>query len=252
MSFPVWIPIGPWKLHPHPAFEALAYVLAFRLFLRIRKRRGDIVAETTRVVLLAAAAVGAVAGAKLLAWLERPAELVEHLGDPKWLLGGKSVVGAFLGGELAVEIVKRRLGERRRTGDLFALPMALGLAVGRIGCFLSGLHDHTHGVATGLPWGVDFGDGVRRHPAQLYEILVLIAIAWLVRRRERAGAREGDLFRLFMVLYLAWRFAIEWLKPEPRPYLGLSGIQAACVLGLLYHAGDVRRLFFERKAGAHG
>ena len=55
------------------------------------------------------------------------------------------------------------------TGDLLALPLVLGIAIGRIGCFLSGLEDQSYGVATALPWGVDFGDGVARHPTQLYE-----------------------------------------------------------------------------------
>ncbi len=60
--------------------------------------------------------------------------------------------------------------------------------------------------------------------------------------------REGDLFRGFMILYLGFRLALEGIKPNPAPYLGLSGIQVACVGALLYYARDVRRIFFASPA----
>jgi prolipoprotein diacylglyceryltransferase len=157
-----------------------------------------------------------------------------------------------------VEIVKKIVGLRERTGDLFVLPLALGMGIGRIGCFLTGLSDHTYGIATSLPWGVDFGDGVRRHPTQLYEMVFLFVwggILWMVWNRfgpvatPRAdnanpsrcdGAerrmRRGDLFRIFMVGYLAMRLAIEFIKPTWKPYLGLSAIQLACIGGIIVAA----------------
>ena len=70
------------------------------------------------------------------------------------------MVGALLGGTVAVEWIKRRLGVTQRTGDLFAIPMCVAIAIGRLGCFFSGLGDHTFGSPTNLPWGVDFGDGI--------------------------------------------------------------------------------------------
>jgi prolipoprotein diacylglyceryltransferase len=121
------------------------------------------------------------------------------------------------------------------------------MAVGRVGCFLAGLPDHTYGVATNLPWGVDFGDGIRRHPTQLYEIVMLGLLAlWAVRSKARiaTGPLEiGDLFRGFMVGYAAFRLVIDVIKPEQRPYLGMSGIQLACLLMLVYYVRDLPRLF---------
>src|SRR5260221_11390397 len=73
-------------------------------------------------------------------------------------MSGKTIVGALIGGLIAVELAKHILGIKQRTGDLFAVPLCLGIAIGRIGCFLTGLEDHTSGVATSLPWGVNFGD----------------------------------------------------------------------------------------------
>lgn len=228
-------PVAHWVL------EVLAYGAGFRLFLALRKRRGDAIPETTRITVIAGAAVGAALGAKLLHAAVDPAATLASLGDPRLLLGGKTVVGGLLGGLAGVELVKKAVGESRSTGDLFVLPLCLAMAIGRVGCFLGGLADRTHGVATSLPWGVDFGDGVPRHPTQLYEIAVLGAIAvWASRRTP---VRSGDLFKGFLLAYLAWRFAIEFLKPEPRLYLGLSAIQVAALVGIALYARHARRVF---------
>lgn len=245
MHFPVVFHVGPYAVRAHTVFETLAYFTGFRTFLWLRGRWGDAIPVATRGSVVAAAAIGAVAGSKLLVWLEHPVETWAHRGDPAAWLAGKTIVGGLLGGLVAVEWMKRALGETRRTGDLFVLPLAVGIAIGRIGCFLDGLDDRTEGVATRLPWGVDFGDGLARHPATLYEIVALAAIAaWAIRARRRGAMREGDLFRGFMILYLAFRLALEAIKPNPAPYLGLSGIQVACVVALLYYGRDVRRVFF--------
>ena len=143
--------------------------------------------------------VGAALGSKLLAWVSDPARTVA----PRVLvlvLGGKSIVGGLVGGLLAVEWTKRRLGVTRRTGDLFAVPLAVGIAIGRIGCFLTGLDDHTYGLPTSLPWAVDFGDGVPRHPTQLYEIAFSgcwpVGLACLARRPAARATCSGVHGRL--------------------------------------------------------
>jgi prolipoprotein diacylglyceryltransferase len=181
-------------------------------------------------------------GSKLLALLDHPAEALERIRSLTVLVGGKSIVGGLLGGLVAVELAKPRLGLRASTGDLYALPLCLAIAIGRVGCFLTGLEDQTHGVATALPWGVDFGDGVVRHPTQLYEIGVLALLAAVLVRRRAALHRPGDVFRLFMVSYLGWRLGVEFIKPEHPLWLGLTAIQLACVAGLVYYARDLPRL----------
>lgn len=241
MTFPVDLPIGPWRIPAHPVFESLGYFLGFRAYLALRSRWSDPISTDTRWTVIAAAAVGALLGSRALAW-------AQHAMDPgmnaalAWS-SGKTIVGGLLGGQVAVEIAKRFARESRSTGDLFAAPLAVGIAVGRVGCFLAGLTDQTYGTATALPWGMDLGDGVRRHPAALYEIVALGAIAvWVLRARHDEARRDGDLFRGFMVFYLAFRVALEFVKPGPRPYLGLSAIQIASLAGLAYHAPHVPRL----------
>ncbi len=235
MSFPVGIPIGPWVVPAHVFFEMLAYLLGFRLYLWLRRRQGDPVDDGRRWSIVTAAAVGAVVGSRLLFWLEDPAATVGYLRQPAILFGGKTIVGALLGGWLAVEIVKRRIGIREATGDVFAVPLAVGIAIGRIGCFLSGLPDGTYGTATTLPWGVDLGDGVTRHPVALYESAFMLAMA-IVLQRSGPRLRRGESFKLFMASYLGFRIAVDTLKPGVSVALGLTVIQWACAAGLAYYA----------------
>ena len=90
---------------------------------------------------------------------------------------GFSMVGGIAGAIAAIEAFKRFTGVTGSTGIVFAAPFAATVAVGRIGCFFSGLDDFTYGTPTALPWGVDFGDGIHRHPVQLYESLAMAAMS---------------------------------------------------------------------------
>lgn len=92
------------------------------------------------------------------------------------MLQGKTVVGAMIGAVAGVELTKKVIGVKKSAGDAFVYPLILGTAIGRIGCFLTGLSDKTYGTPTTLPWGFDFGDGILRHPTQLYEITFLISV----------------------------------------------------------------------------
>jgi len=93
-------------------------------------------------------------------WIEDPQLTWRHLHDPAYLMGGKTIVGALVFGLISVELMKRYIGVRQSTGDLYAIPLALGIAIGRIGCFLTGLSDSTYGTPTRLPWAINFGDGI--------------------------------------------------------------------------------------------
>ena len=245
MEFPVYLPLGEWRLHPHPVFETLGYLVGFRLYLALRKRGGDVVDGRTRRFLVIAAICGAALGSKLLFWLIDPRVSVAHLHDPAYIMGGKTIVGALLGGLVCVEGTKKALGVTQRTGDLFVLPLCVGIAIGRVGCFLTGLEDDTYGIATTLPWGVDFGDGIARHPTQLYEIAALLGILLWVWGRARRRHASGDLFLGFLTLYLLWRLGIESWKPGVT-WLGLTSIQWACLLGLGFLAPRAWQVFFAR------
>ncbi|MGJ5203940.1 prolipoprotein diacylglyceryl transferase [Bradyrhizobium sp. HKCCYLR20261] len=136
-----------------------------------------------------------------------------------WLSGmaglARSVEGALAGGIVAVELYKWRHGIILRTGARFALPLAVGIAVGRVGCYVAGLDDFTYGTPTSLPWGHDFGDGVLRHPVQLYESLAMAAFAvlYIIAVFRRSGSIIANGFYLALLVYGLQRFAWEFLKP---------------------------------------
>ncbi|HEX3952244.1 MAG TPA: prolipoprotein diacylglyceryl transferase family protein, partial [Stellaceae bacterium] len=136
-----------------------------------------------------------------------------------WLTGidgiARSIEGAMAGAIVGIEVLKWRMGLKGSTGLRFVAPLAAAIVVGRFGCFFAGLDDMTYGTPTKLPWGVDFGDGIPRHPVQLYESAAmaafLIAFLLLMRRPSETIRRTG--FYAFVTVYAAQRFAWEFLKP---------------------------------------
>ena len=229
-------------------------MVAFGVYLALRRSFPDAIATPLRWAVVAAAVAGGAIGSKLLFWLEDPRLTWESLNHPEYLASGKTIVGGLVFGLIAVEWMKRYIGLRQSTGDLYAIPLAVGIAIGRVGCFLTGLSDHTYGIATSLPWGVNFGDGVSRHPTQLYEIVFLLGLIpvlyYVLKQAERRPMTDdrqparfipGDAFKVFMVAYLSFRLLCDFIKPYPRIFLGLGGIQWACVVVLLYYSPDVVR-----------
>ena len=110
------------------------------------------------------------------------------------------------------------------------------MIVGRIGCLFAGIEDNTYGVATTLPWGMDLGDGIPRHPTNIYEIFWLLVLGLaLVAIDRKWRPRPGMRFAFFMVGYLTFRFFVEFIKPDPVVLFKLSTIQWAALVGLCYY-----------------
>ena len=155
---------------------------------------------------------------------------------------GHSIAGAIAGGVVAVELYKWARGIGGSTGLPVVGPLALGIAIGRLGCFFAGLPDYTYGTPTHLPWGIDFGDGIQRHPVQLYEsgALLLFLAFWLraLVAREAAIIRNG--FYLFVAWYALQRFAWEFLKPYPAVAGPFNLFHLICVALFAYSIFMVR------------
>jgi phosphatidylglycerol:prolipoprotein diacylglycerol transferase len=160
-----------------------------------------------------AGVIGGMVGAKLL-WV------VEHSGEEPFVnlllsRGGMSWFGGFAGGILAGLVVM----QRRRLPKLAVLAaatpaLAIGHAIGRIGCFLVG---DDYGRPTDLPWGVAFPQGlpptsVHVHPTQLYEAIALVPLAWLLFRWRRQGRPDIFVLGAYLVLAGTIRFLIEFLR----------------------------------------
>ncbi len=129
--------------------------------------------------------------------------------------GGLSWFGGFLGGIGAgLWFLRRRRIPIMAALSAAAPALAIGHAVGRIGCFLVG---DDYGRPTDLPWGVAFPRGlpptaVPVHPTQLYETAGLAVIAWLLIRWRRDGLADAIVFGRYLLLAGALRFLIEFIR----------------------------------------
>ncbi len=204
-------------------FDAAAWASAAGLARALyRWRLGPVAATAAAKVgpgYFLALGLGAIIGGYLAG------SLVSMVGPAPTL--SHSIAGVIAGAVVAVEAYKAVRGIRGPTGGVFAGPLALGIAVGRWGCLFAGLPDRTYGAPTRLPWAVDLGDGVGRHPVQVYESLAmagfLAVYLWGLDRRAPWALRGG--FYLFCAWYGAQRFVWEFLKPYPRLPGGLDLFQ---------------------------
>lgn len=235
----------------HQLFEWAALAVGFQLY-RLQRRQagqGGVMASGSYAI-VTGCILGSAIGNKLVFWAEFP-----HLwqgGAGLWLTG-QSIVGGLLGGLIGVEAGKKIAGVSASTGDQFVLPIMAGTVVGRIGCFLAGLSDGTFGNPSSLPWAIDFGDGVPRHPTQLYEIAFVLAWGgFLLAFRQRWPARPGLAFKLYLSGYLLWRLFVDAIKPVPYDVgMGLSGIQLVCLLALVIYLPLVLRQAWPSKEKLH-
>ena len=234
LHFPVNIPIGKSFIPVHFICETLSYFIGYRLYAYLRKNREDRISTENRLLIFIGAAFGALIGSHLVGVLENPPLLIHF--NLLFLMGNKTIVGGMLGGLIGVELVKNKIGVTVSSGDLMVYPLILAMIIGRTGCFLAGLEDGTYGVGTNLPWGINFGDGVYRHPTNLYEILFWILLGFSLWVTEKNWAfADGAKFKIFLSSYLVFRFLIEFIKPDYFFSFGLSVIQLVCLGGILYY-----------------
>lgn len=121
--------------------------------------------------------------------------------------GGKTIIAGILIGWVAVEIAKWKMGIKRSTGDAFALALAAGESVGRIGCFVNPC---CIGKECDLPWAVQQADALR-HPSQLYHSALLFGV-FLILLPLRNSLPNGALFQLYLVLWGLARFIVEFFR----------------------------------------
>ncbi|MBX2873505.1 MAG: prolipoprotein diacylglyceryl transferase [Saprospiraceae bacterium] len=236
MEFPLIFRWGSLAVSAHFIFELLAFFIGFRYFLWLRNASGDHLPSSSRLTAFLGAAAGALLGSRLLGALEDPYLFFHPAGNWLYYFQSKTIIGALLGGLIGVELAKKIVGETRSSGDLFAFPLMLGMMIGRLGCFSMGVAEPTYGIASELPWAMDLGDGITRHPTALYEIMFLFSL-WLIlgNLKKRYTLQEGAIFKLFMVAYLLYRFSIAFIQPVKGWFGGLGTLQLACLLGLVYY-----------------
>jgi phosphatidylglycerol---prolipoprotein diacylglyceryl transferase len=124
--------------------------------------------------------------------------------------GGRDLVFGVGGGYAGVEVARRIAGLHAEVTDGAVVPTALGLAVGRLGCYVAGC---CAGTPSNAAWAHDFGDGVLRHPTQLYELAFHVAAALVFWQLARGERLERQRAAAYVVLYFAYRFATDFLRP---------------------------------------
>lgn len=229
------------KINIHLVLEYMAFIAGFRYYVLLRKKSQDPISGNNRLSIIIGAIFGALLFSRVFAFLENP---VDHTSQSLLvILNNKTIMGGLFGGLIGVELMKKFIGEQRSSGDLFTLPIILGIIIGRIGCFLAGVKEFTYGTETTVFAGMDLGDGLQRHPIALYEVLFLIGLFVLIKRLKKKANRfsSGTYFKIFMISYFSFRFCIEFIKPNTFLVLGLSSIQYLCLICLLYYHKTTRK-----------
>lgn len=205
-------------------------VLAFGAFLLVRRCLPPESSPLSqlglreRFVLASAAFAGGVIFSKIPFVI---ASIGQSSGLLAWAADGKTVTAGLVGAYLCVEIAKRLLGIRFKTGDSFALPLAVALMIGRLGCFFNGC---CHGIATDLPWGIDFQGLGPMHPTQIYEVLFHGSMALILWRLTLSKQLANHRLQFYLILYCVYRFLTETIRPEPAFGMGLTIFQWTMLL----------------------
>jgi phosphatidylglycerol:prolipoprotein diacylglycerol transferase len=228
---PVLFRLGPLTIRTYGVAVALAFLFGILLVRRGAKQRGINPDSAYDIVL--AAMLGGIIGARIVYVMKNWSEFAQNPLEifATWQ-GGLVFYGGLIGGTLAVllAIVRIRRLPMGKVADIVAPALALGSAIGRLGCFCNGC---CYGKQTGVPWAITFTDsasaasplGTPLHPTQLYEfsynILILAVLLWAEKRFKS----DGLLFWLFITLYGLFRFIVEFFRTNPVAFAGMSASQ---------------------------
>ena len=233
MNFPYQFELFGSKVYYHFVFETLAFFVGIRLYYFLKKKIQDPIDDINRLWILLGAMIGALIGSRLIAVLEIE-NFWQHLSFLE-IYQNKTVAGGFLGGLLGVELIKKCIGVKIASGDIYVIPILIALFIGRIGCFLMGTSESTFGIETTFFTGMNLGDGKLRHPVALYEMGLMIVFLLFFLNIENKQMQNGDRFKLFMILYFLYRFLVEFIKPYHPILLQLSSIQWSSLFIFVYY-----------------
>ena len=229
-------------MEAYPVFVLLA--LLSGIFVYLIELRRDRIESANALYIAIFAIVGGIIGSKLPIILIYWHELNSSPNSLDVLVSGRTIVGGLIGGALGTFLAKKLFHIKERLGNQIAIPVAVGMAVGRVGCLLRGC---CYGQATSLPWGIDLGDHIARHPTQLYEMLFDILLVFYLAWRKKQGVEAGELFKIFLNGYLSFRFFLEFIRVEKIGFIGLTDFQVLCVISLVYINRNLGSKLFDRK-----
>ncbi len=260
-----FIHLGPILVPTFGLMIAVAMVAAYYVLRADMARRGLTAKNTTDLpgssaktnggqpggpslaeMFVAVPALVGIVGAKLYHVLETPRELFADPVGQLFSRYGLAWFGGLLAGFAAFAWLARRHNfPLLEVFDAGSAAAALGYGIGRIGCLLSG--DGDYGIPTSLPWGMSFPNGLvptsdRVHPTPIYELIAACAIAWilwrlgadqLTARRATDSSRPGSVFAMYLILTGLARFLVEFIRINPRSFLGMTNAQVASVVSVV-------------------
>lgn len=225
MLRPILFHIGALGVPTHDFFVGLGVCAAFTVFaIGLRGRAYD---ERLWGVVAGALTGGAIFS-RLGTWAQHLSPAANAGLAQQWVYGTRSILSGLVGAYAGALIAKRVTGLRVSTGDLFVAPVALGMAIGRVGCLLT----EFPGTPTGLPWGVTLTPaeaagvprgiaGVPLHPSFAYEIAFHL-VAFVVLLRWRGRYAQGALFAGYLLAYALFRFCVEFVRGNEIVAWGLT------------------------------
>lgn len=232
---------GNYKISTYSFFVLLGLLIGILWFFFSITYKGKLKANKSYWIVIGALAGGLI-GSKVLVFFENFNVMIHNPETFKqFIFTGKSIVGGLVGGYLGILIVKKiKRISNFRCGNYIAPAVALGMAVGRIGCFLTGC---CYGIETSLPIGVDFGDGISRIPTQLIEVIFcLILFGYLFyKQKTDKNLIPGILFKELVLDYFVFRFLIEFIRETNKNILFLSIYQVICLIGIIYMTIQIKR-----------
>jgi phosphatidylglycerol---prolipoprotein diacylglyceryl transferase len=241
-----YIQIGPVVLGTYGIILGLAFVCAWKV-LQANLRRHNLEDRLAADVVLLLGLSGIV-GSKLYHVLETPSQLLAHPFTTLFGSGGFAWFGGFLAGVLTLWLLARHLHvPTLMLMDLVSPSAALGYGIGRLGCLLAG--DGDYGTTTSLWLGMTFPNGLVPtaeyvHPTPIYESLVSLLVFYYLWRASGNVLSHGNILARYLLLTGTARFLVEFIRVNPRPFLGLSNAQ---IVSLLLLVGAV--ILFRKSAG---
>jgi phosphatidylglycerol:prolipoprotein diacylglycerol transferase len=252
--YPVILELGPFTIYSFGLMMGISFIIANLLLIKEFKRKKldpDLASNITLIALVAG-----VAGSKLLYLLEHFKEFTADPIDMAFSPGGLTFYGGFILATISTYVYARKKGIRfMQIADAAAPALLLAYGIARIGCHLAG--DGDYGFPTTLPWGTDYSNGtfppsaafrnfpeivaqygvngvvpdtVLCHPTPIYELIICSLMFFFMWKNRARWTTEGEMFYTYLVLAGVERFSVEFLRLNPRLFLGLSEAQIFAVI----------------------
>ncbi len=227
---PILFSWGGFDIYAYSFFVTLGLIVGILIYYLEAKKQKKISEQGFFIVF--GSLLGAALGAKILELIISLPLLLSESSGIEIILSGKTIIGGLIGGLIGALVTKKILGIKEKRGNLFAPAIAAGVAIGRLGCFFRGC---CYGQPTSLPWGVNFGDNILRHPTQIYESLFMVLMfIYLERIKNNNNIKPGQLFKILMLAYFIFRFFIEFIRVEQIAFAGLTFFQIISLGVIIY------------------